>query len=373
MVCGSYSSANTGLDCEFVRGRREGLVNGIRVIEFDLSYSNTDNFIRRSMTFLKFSMASIGVALRENYDVAFATTTPLTAGIPGIFARWLRRKPFVFEVRDLWPEMPREMGVITNPVVLFAMSVLEWVSYHSANRCVALSPGIEKGIQKCGILQSKIVMVPNGCDIEIFAKEDVIPWRPAGVQSNDLMVVYAGTHGLTNGLDAIVDAANELKNKRQNNIKIVLIGDGTSKSSLLLRARELSLENLIFIAPVPKVKLVGLLRSADLGIQCLANFPGFYDGTSPNKFFDYIAAGLPVLNNYPGWVANIITKNDCGWVAQPDDADNFASILIDISKNRASLTEKGQNARELAMREFNRDDLADQWVQWVVGVSDSMD
>src|SRR5690606_20654079 len=116
-----------------------------------LPYSNNHGFLRRTITFLTFALRSIGLALREQYDVIFATSTPLTAGIPGIVARWLRGKPFVFEVRDLWPELPREMGVIRNPLVLTAMSLLEWLTYHSAHRLIGLAPGIVDGIIRRGI------------------------------------------------------------------------------------------------------------------------------------------------------------------------------------------------------------------------------
>jgi hypothetical protein len=146
MVCGSRSGGGSGLDEPFIKGVRRGSVDGIDVIEFDLPYSNADGFVTRTMTFVKFAVRSVWLALTERYDVVFATTTPLTAGIPGIFARWLRGKPFVFEVRDLWPELPRAMGVIRNPMVLGAMSALEWTSYRSAHRLVGLSPGIVEGI-----------------------------------------------------------------------------------------------------------------------------------------------------------------------------------------------------------------------------------
>lgn len=101
IVCGSYDGGETGLTLPFINGMRRGKVDGIDIIEYDLAYSNSDDFFKRSMTFVKFALRSIGVALTERYDLAFATSTPLTAGIPGIFARWLRGKPFVFEVRDL--------------------------------------------------------------------------------------------------------------------------------------------------------------------------------------------------------------------------------------------------------------------------------
>lgn len=116
--------------------------------------------------------------MTEEYDLVFATTTPLTAGIPGIFARWLRGKAFVFEVRDLWPELPKAMGVITNPVVLGMMSVLEWLSYRSAHRLIGLSPGIVEGIERLGVPAHLVEMVPNGCDL------DILPPTPSrGVQS----------------------------------------------------------------------------------------------------------------------------------------------------------------------------------------------
>ena len=119
MVCGSYAQGKTGLDGSFEKGRRRGAVDGIDVIEFDLNYGNYMGFLQRLRVFLKFAFGSVVVALREPADVVFATTTPLTAGIPGIFARWMARKPFVFEVRDLWPELPKAMGAITNPAVLW--------------------------------------------------------------------------------------------------------------------------------------------------------------------------------------------------------------------------------------------------------------
>ena len=147
MVCGNASMAVSGLDGPFSRGKREGIVDGIRVVELELVYSNYDGFIKRSWIFIKFALRSIGIALREPCDLVFATTTPLTAGLPGIFARWLRCKCFVFEVRDLWPELPKAMGVITNPVILGLMSALEWISYRSAHARIGLSPGIVEGIK----------------------------------------------------------------------------------------------------------------------------------------------------------------------------------------------------------------------------------
>lgn len=256
------------------------------------------------------------------------------------------------------------MGVIKNPIILTAMSVLEWASYRTAHRCIGLSPGIVEGIKKRGVSADKITLVPNGCDLSIFA-EDVEPWRVEGVADNDLMAVFTGTHGQANGLDAALNAAKELKTRKRTDIKLVFIGQGKLKSQLQDRAQQLGLDNVIFLDPVDKAKLAKLMKGADIGMQLLANIPAFYYGTSPNKFFDYISAGLPVLNNYPGWLAGLINDNECGYSIKPDDPIAFADALEAAANNKADLPAMGLRAQELARKEFNRHDLADKWVGWV--------
>lgn len=366
MVCGSFGAGQTGLTQPFNKGMRRGMVDGIDIIEFELPYSNALSFLKRILIFLSFAFKSIKVAFTEQYDVVFATTTPLTAGIPGIFAKWFRRKPFVFEVRDLWPELPKAMGVIKNPVVLWMMSVLEWTSYHSADRLVGLSPGIVDGIIKRGIAPEKVASIPNGCDLDIFASEHQA-WRPEGVQPTDLMAIFTGTHGLANGLNAVLDAAVELKKRQRTDIKLVLVGDGMQKKALLDRATELELDNVIFHDPVNKTKLAGLMASADVGLQILANVPAFYYGTSPNKFFDYISAGLPVLNNYPGWLAELITKEQCGFAVPPENPQAFADALEQAADHRELLSEMGRNGQHVAKEQFNRAILSQKFSDWVTG------
>ncbi len=368
MVCGSYAGGQTGLTDDYQGGRREGLVDGIHVIELELPYSNRDGFLKRALTFLRFAWQSTWIAQRRDYDVLFATTTPLTAGIPGIVARWLRGKPFVFEVRDLWPELPRAMGVITNPLVLWAMGVLEWLSYRSAHRLVGLSPGIVEGIARRGVPPERIAMIPNGCDLDIFGRP-AEPWRPEGVGADDLMAVFTGTHGIANGLDAVLDAAAELQRRGRADIKLVLIGDGKLKAGLQARAQAERLDNLVFHPPVGKLKLAGLMAATDVGMQILANVPAFYYGTSPNKFFDYLASGLPVLNNYPGWLAEIITRHQCGYAVPPDDPVAFADALCHAADHRPELVAMGARARELAEAKYDRELLAGRFVAWLEGAS----
>lgn len=365
MVCGSYAGGDSGLRGPFVRGRREGFVDGIRVVEFALPYSNADGNLRRSKLFLLFAARCVALALREPYDVIFATTTPLTAGIPGIVAHWLRRKPFVFEVRDLWPELPKAMGVIRNPITLAAMSVLEHASYRSADRLIGLSPGIVDGIVRRGIPARRVRLVPNGCDLTLFRGAE--PWRPDGVRPRDLMAVFAGSHGIANGLGATLDAATELKRRGRDDIKLVLVGQGKLKPALQQRAADERLDNVLFHEPVSKRRLAGLMAATDLGMQLLSNVPAFYYGTSPNKFFDYIASGLPVLNNYPGWLADMIRESQCGYAVPPDDPEAFVDALEHAADNRPELRCMAERSLQLASERFDLKKLSPHFVEWLEG------
>ena len=368
MICGSSKIGKSGLTGEPVKGIRRGKVDGINVVELDLSYSNYDSLIKRSLVFLKFALKSVKIALSSDYDLLFATSTPLTAGIPGIVMKFFRRKKFVFEVRDLWPELPKAMKVVTNPIVLFMLSVLEWFSYNTANACIGLSPGIQEGIRKRTRNKNKTIkMLPNGCDLDLFVptsskNRSFFKNNIPNFDEDDVICLFTGAHGLANGLDAVLDAAAVLKKQNANNVKFLFIGDGKLKPKLMQRAKDENLNNCIFLSPVPKTELADVVNNADIGLMILDNVPAFYYGTSPNKFFDYISAGLPVFNNYPGWLSDMISENNCGKAAEPGNPEAFANALIEMSSDRKALKQMGNNARKLAERDFNRDDISNKFV-----------
>jgi glycosyltransferase involved in cell wall biosynthesis len=304
---------------------------------------------------MRFALRSAWIAISEPCDLIFATSTPLTAGIPGVVGKVLRRRRFVFEVRDLWPELPRAMGVIRNPVILCLMSILEWCCYRSADRCIGLAPGIVDGIAKRGIPRSRIDLIPNAADIELF--------KPGSNRSPGphIRVVFTGTHGIANGLDAVLDAAGELQRRRDDRIQISMIGDGKLKAALKSRAQTEGLSSVTFVDPLPKTALASILSDADVGLMILANVSAFSYGTSPNKFFDYLASGLPVICNYPGWVSDLIAEHQCGIAVAPSDAGAFADALQALASDPVRRQTMGMNALALAKR-FDREVLAEQFV-----------
>lgn len=364
IVCGETAKLN--LPATKTKGIYRGEVDGIDVIQINLPYSNSDGIAKRTLIFIKFAWEGIQIALREKYDVLFATSTPLTAGIPGIWMKWFGRKKqrFVFEVRDLWPELPKALGM-KNPLLLWGMNVLEKLSYRKADACIGLSPGICEGIHKRSQKNKRIEMIPNGCDLDIFRPGDRTDLHLEGIRPTDTLAVFTGAHGIANGLESVLDMASELKKRGRNDIKIAFIGNGKMKPALQGRARNEKLDNCLFFDPVPKTQLSKIIASADIGLMVLKNVPAFYYGTSPNKFFDYIASSLPVVNNYPGWLADMITENNCGLVVPPDNASAFADALIYLSDHPEERKTMGVNSRRLAEKEFFRNDLANRFVEFL--------
>jgi glycosyltransferase involved in cell wall biosynthesis len=360
VVCGEYAKLN--LPATTVKGMYRGDVDGIDVIQIALPYSNSDSIAKRAWIFLKFGIMGINVAMKEEYDILFATSTPLTAGIPGIFMKYFgKNKKFIFEVRDLWPELPKALGM-KNPFLFWGMSVLEKISYSKADACIGLSPGICEGIAKRSQKDKLITLIPNGCDLDLFVPGDRAELVLEGIKPTDTVAVFTGAHGIANGLHSVLDAAEVLKKKGRLDIVLVFIGDGKMKPELLARVGKDNLLSCRFYDSMPKSALNKIVANADIGMMILENVPAFYYGTSPNKFFDYISSGLPVLNNYPGWLADIIEKNNCGLVVPPNNAEAFANALITLADDRKLAIACGKNSRKLAESKFSRNELADKFI-----------
>lgn len=364
MVCGAHAQSGLELPYDRAQGWHRGPVDGIDVISLPLGYANRDPLFRRGWTFVRFALRSARLALTLEADLVFATSTPITAVIPGLAAKWLRGLPFVFEVRDLWPELPRALG-LRNPFLLGGMSLLEFLGYRSADACIGLSPGIVEGIRARADTRQTIAMIPNGCDLEVFHPARRTRLTLPGLAPDDFVAGFTGAHGVANGLDALLDVAAELQRRGETRIKLAFIGDGQEKTRLVARAAELGLDNCRFFPPVAKADLGAITASLDCGLMVLRDIPAFYRGTSPNKFFDYLAAGIPVVNNYPGWLAGLIEANRCGVVVPPANPVAFADALQRLAADPAGARAMGAAARTLAESQFARPRLAGEFVDFV--------
>ena len=361
MVCGAHAQSGLDLPYDAAQGWHRGEVDGIDVISLPLPYANRDGIARRTWTFCRYAATATRLALTLEADLVFATSTPLTAAWPGLVAQAARGLPFVFEVRDLWPELPRALG-LRNPLLLGGMEVLETAAYRSADAVIGLSPGIVRGIRRKSSPRQRVVMIPNGSDLEVFHPRLRRVGALPGFGPDDFLAGFTGAHGPANGLDALLAVARELRRRGDRRVKLVFIGDGKEKARLEAQARSEGLEACRFFPPIPKADLGAVTASLDCGLMVLRNLPAFHDGTSPNKFFDYVAAGIPVVNNYPGWLAGLIEAQGAGVVVPPDDPVAFADALQALAAEPARRARLGAAARRLAEERFARATLAAEFV-----------
>ena len=361
MICGAYEAGDQS--AESSERVTECEIDGIRVLRVAEPYANRMGFSRRVLAFGRFARTATQLVCRLDADLVFATSTPLTVGIPGMKGAQRLHVPFVFEVRDLWPELAIALGIIRNPVLKWYTRRLERKIYYASDRIIALAPGIKEGICRTGYPADRVAMIPNSCDLDLFRPTDEIRWDERFGSPDEFRLVFTGAHGLANGLDAVLKAAVELKRRDVTGIRFVFIGDGGQREGLMRCSHAEGLDPLItWVKPIPKKELARILPQMDIGMMLLKNVPAFYYGTSPNKFFDYIACGLPVLNNYPGWIAELIEGNRCGVVVPPDDPQSFADAVIRLRDASDDLVAMGRRARQLAESQFSRDVLGDHLV-----------
>jgi glycosyltransferase involved in cell wall biosynthesis len=342
-------------------------IEGINVIIVGSKYSNKQSYLRRVMSFLSFCILSIYAGLKtKNVDVIYATSTPLTVGIPAMVIKWCKHTPFVFEVRDQWPEIPIELGIITNRLLIRILLRLEKTIYKNCSSIVALSPGQAEGVKKILSKEKPIAVIPNSCDTDIFSPEiDGSAVRQTNGWKDKFVLLHTGAMGKVNGLDFTIDAAEILKGN--SDIIFVLIGDGNQKSSLESRVKELGLTNVEILPSVPRRELPEFYAAADAGLVIIGNYP-IIEHNSANKFFDSLSAGKAVLLNYSGWQKNILEENQAGFGCNLYNLEEFVEKVQYLNSHRQQAEQMGQNARRLAIEKFNRDDLAKQALELISSV-----
>ena len=333
---------------------------GMTVHWYPVPYDNKMSFRERVAAFFKFALACRKKAASIEADVVFATSTPLTIAIPGVHAAKKNRIPFVFEVRDLWPEMPIAIGALKSPFLIKAARQLENYAYKNAQRIVALSPGMAEGVEKAGIPKETIDVIPNSSDLELFqvspeAKKDFIEEYPEFKKGP--VILYAGTLGKINAADYLVKLAAELK-KSGSNIQVVVFGEGADFDSMQDLAQELGVkgDNYFQYRRIPKASIPAAFAAASLVTSVICDLPEA-EKNSANKFFDGLAAGRPVGINHGGWQAELLLKSNAGLVLdrKPQIA---AEQAIDFFSDPARVENAGAAAIELARNEFSRDKLA---------------
>ncbi len=333
--------------------------SGVNVHWLPVNYANEMAFPERIKAFFSFAAAAATKAASIRADVVFATSTPLTIAIPGAFAAWRQRIPMVFEVRDLWPEMPIAVGALRKPLPIFAARRLERFAYNRSAHVVALSPGMREGVISAGYPADQVSMIPNSADLESFGNALPDPFFSAHPElSGRPVILYAGTLGMINNVAYLADVAAAAA-RLDSRLAFVVIGSGATRDEVQARAAQLDLigRNFFMYHRIPKREVASAFAAATVVLSLFADTEAMRKN-SANKFFDGLAAGRPLAVNYGGWHAELLEEAEAGLVLPPDAPEAAAAKLVERAHDPHWLERTGRNARRLAEERFARDNLA---------------
>lgn len=359
------------------RGWRSSNESGAEVHWHGARYSQEMGYARRVGIFLRFALASFFRGLRIEADVVFASSTPLTIALPAVLLARIKRVPLVFEVRDLWPAAPIAVGALRGVVAISLAKWLEKFAYANSTAVIVLSPEMKAGVLSVGYDSSRVAVIPNACDFDLFdVSERVIDQffdsRPHLL--NRPFILYAGTFGLVNDLRYAVTVANFL-DSLDSNVAILLVGDGSEKETVMRLAEDLHLldRRIFFEERKSKIEIAQFFAAATAVATFVKPLP-LLGGNSANKFFDGLAAGKPVVVNADGWMVSLTREFECGLLLSNPATDRTAREIHKRLNDPVWLSQTGQNARRLGARHFDREELVqkvENVLQFATGLIDT--
>lgn len=324
-------------------------VEGFPVHYLPVFYENRLGFYARVYSFLKFIFkAWLRLEQLEKPDYLYAISTPLSTGVLATFLKWRRGIPFIFETGDLWPEVPVQMRVLKNSLLIKIIRKMERAIYRTSHRLVAMSPPIYDYLKGLGH-EKKTLLITNFSDLSLGRPDSSGSLRPFG--EKPFTVVYAGAIGKANHLRFLLDLAVEAFKRDIGNFRCCIMGAGAEKKQLMEVAKENKLHNVQFYDHGSKEEAFRLLKSADMAYLSFDNYSMLWTG-SPNKYFDALAAGKPILCNFGGWIADEIESYNCGYRHDPQHPEEFFNSvwpLLDAAKLKAM----GENSYRLATSKYS--------------------
>ncbi|WP_303905165.1 glycosyltransferase family 4 protein [Thiohalomonas denitrificans] len=352
----------------------ESIEGGMRVHWLPVEYSNLMDFKARIKAFIRFATYSAGRAAALKGDVVYATSTPLTIAIPGAYASWRTNTPMIFELRDLWPDVPIAMGVLKNTGVRWASRRLEGFAYSRAKHIIALTPTMRDFVSGKGVPLEKISVISNAADLERFASVRAVTCTDESKPerfNRDRVLVYCGGLGPAHGPTFLVHLAVEFL-RIGAPIVLLVAGDGSLRLELERFAEKTGCLNktIRFLGSIPQQEVPRLYADADASIMTMQDCELLYRHSVQNKFFDSLAAGKPVFANYVGWASQLAEQHEAGVILRNDDTRSAAQLIVEKVKDDAWLERAGGHARALAESQFSWDDLAARVERVLLGATD---
>lgn len=342
--------------------------DGISIITLKVSYSQSMGVMARLKSFVQFMFHATYIGWKEkDVDLVIATSTPLTIGFPALVFKKLKKIPYLFEVRDLWPEVPIQMGGLKNKTAIKLALWFEKTIYKNASHIVALSPGMQDGVLKTGIPENKVDMIPNMAKIDKFwprphSKELM---KELSLNDKTFKIIYFGAMGEANAIEYILDTAELLK--EHSDVELLFIGNGAKQQLIIKSIETRDLKNVRYLGLFNMEKTSELVNLCDISLVTFDNIP-ILATNSPNKLFDSLSAGKPIIVNSNGWTKKMVEQNECGIFVDPESPQDFMEKLIQLKQSPQLLQQMGLNSRRLAETEFDKSILCDKFANVVASL-----
>lgn len=345
---------------------------GVKVHWTPVPYGNEMSYVARLKAFLAYALRATGRARGTAGDVIFATSTPLTVAIPAILAARSKGIPMVFEVRDLWPDVPIAIGALKNPLAKFLARQLEMAAYRSSRAVVALAPGMGEAVVAKGYDEERVKIIPNGADNSLIWRDEegaTLQRQTHGWLGDRKLVVYIGSLGRINGATYLAHLAAEVR-KLDPEVRFVVIGGGAEYEKVEGVARDVDVlgETFFMLGKKPKKEVRAWLTAADLSIALITGPSIVWRDATQNKFFDSLAAGTPVACNFRGWQCEIAEEEGVGFVMPADDVASGARLVVEHLHNQSWCEQAQESALRLAQGKYSMDSHAQALEKLLTGV-----
>lgn len=326
-------------------------------------------FLKRVLNYLSFMVSTLALSSWRSgsADVVIGTSPQFFVAVAAWITAFFKRAPFVFEVRDLWPEEIVAVGAIKNTVIINALSAMEMFLYRRAAMIVAVAQGTVDTLIERGIPKEKLVLIPNGVSLERFAGRDGAKIREKHNLNGEFLVSYIGTHGMAHRLETALEAAAALRENKR--IKFLMVGEGAEKSRLQEIACKQDLENVIFAPQAPADDVPDYYEASDV---CLAPLrkTNLFTKNIPSKLYEIMAAGKPVLLGARGESEELVRRAESGQMFEPENGEALAEQIRIMFDDRAALTEMGHNGRKYVSAVCRREDLAERYLAHLCELSE---
>lgn len=349
IVAGSVSY----LTGQRVEGPRDQDLDGVEVRRAYTHPAFHRSYLWRLVSFVSFMVSSVWRALWvRDVDVVMGTSPPMFQAVSAWLVSLLKRRPLLLEIRDLWPAFAIDIGLLKNPVIIWVARRLERFLYRRARHIVVNSPAYRDYLIGLGVPAAKISLIPNGVDSRMFQGADGAALRRELGLDGKFVVTYAGAIGMANDLDALLEAADQLRDEPR--VQLLVVGDGKERARLAAEAERRGLDNLRFVGPRPKDEMPAVLAASDACVAILRDIPMFKT-TYPNKVFDYMAAGRPTILAIDGVIREVVEDSQGGIAVGPGDPAAIAAAARRLAADPRAAVAMGEAAQRYVAEHFDRD------------------